>query len=232
MEKDFDFTEAITPYLSGLRHFCMKLTSGSMWEADDLVQETLIKLNRLLSKDRHRQINFSFIRRVATNAWIDQYRKNKLLEVPLTEDGQIIFYDHSFSVRESMEVLTENLTPHQLIIFILIDVFAFSAKEVSFFLRSTEGAVKEALKRARSRLQHQGTTRNHKHTDQQNSSLWLESLMSAFREGNPYAICNAYFASMASGVKLKDISRENNIFFFTVRDPDGHFISFSSEFMM
>jgi RNA polymerase sigma-70 factor (ECF subfamily) len=188
MKKDLDFTKTITPHLSGLRHFCMKLTSGSMWEADDLVQETLIKLNRFLSKDRHRQINFTFIRKVATNAWIDQYRKNKLLEVPLTQDDQIMFNDYSFSVRESMEVLTEKLTPHQLIIFILIDIFAFSAKEVSFFLRSTEGAVKEALKRARNRLQHKGAIRKHKHTNQHHSSQWLENLLSAFREGNPLCL--------------------------------------------
>jgi DNA-directed RNA polymerase specialized sigma24 family protein len=55
------------PYLQA---YCHKLT-GSSWDADDLVQETLMKLYMSLCKDEERQVTMAYLCRIAKNTWID-----------------------------------------------------------------------------------------------------------------------------------------------------------------
>ncbi|WP_082386266.1 RNA polymerase sigma factor [Rossellomorea vietnamensis] len=61
--------------------YCLKL-SGSPWKAEDLVQETLLKIYRLKKQDPGREFTLSFLYKVAKNLLIDGKRKKKdILEV-------------------------------------------------------------------------------------------------------------------------------------------------------
>ncbi|TMV49024.1 RNA polymerase sigma factor [Paenibacillus mesophilus] len=149
------FIEIISPFRSQLWHYCRKLT-GSPWDAEDLLQDTLLKSFASLSALSHRQQPLqtkSFLFRVATNHWIDQCRRMK---VKLEEYAEEHLYESeaadSIEVSEALEVLVHHLTPKQAAVFILMESFSFTAKETAELISATETAVNAMLHRARANL--------------------------------------------------------------------------------
>ena|SRR5690625_6547681 len=74
------YWETVAPYRSELWNYCRKIT-GSPWDAEDLLQDTLLKAFASLSALSHRAQPIqtrAYLFRVATNHWIDQCRKNKV----------------------------------------------------------------------------------------------------------------------------------------------------------
>lgn len=151
------FMEAISPYRSQLWNYCRKLT-GSPWDAEDLLQDTLLKSFASLSAISHRQQPLqikSFLFRVATNHWIDLCRRMKVgldeyVEEEHPYDPNIV---DSLEVSEALQLLVHHLTPKQAAVFILMESFAFTAKETAELISSTETAVHAILFRARANLQ-------------------------------------------------------------------------------
>ncbi|GMK41233.1 hypothetical protein PCCS19_42890 [Paenibacillus sp. CCS19] len=202
------------------------------------MQDALTKAVVALEQDPRRQLNRSFLFRIAKNAWIDRYRRERkrhgdssfdeahLKVVPFTVDSGL--------ARELLEQLAESLNPRQMVLVILIDAFAFTAAESAELLRMTEGAVKEGLKRARRRLQsftdgdRHNIGRNYGRSKKQNDPVMTASLfetfLQGFREGDAGMICRAYFSLAAQGVTIQKVSREAGRYSFTVRDPNGHLI--------
>lgn len=62
--------------INKLYKYCLKL-SGSSWAAEDLVQETMIKVYKLKASEPKREFNFSSLCTVAKNLFIDEKRKAK-----------------------------------------------------------------------------------------------------------------------------------------------------------
>ncbi|MEK6989304.1 sigma factor [Paenibacillus sp. FSL K6-1566] len=56
MAFDSEFSSLITPFVPLLRRYCLQLASGSSWDAEELLQESLIKLHRSLSRSQDRPI--------------------------------------------------------------------------------------------------------------------------------------------------------------------------------
>ena len=69
------FEELETTILK-LYKYCVKL-SGSTPEAEDLVQETLLKTYRLMKTDPERNLSMSFLYTIAKNLFIDGKRKSR-----------------------------------------------------------------------------------------------------------------------------------------------------------
>jgi RNA polymerase sigma factor (sigma-70 family) len=150
-----NYWKIVQPYRNQLWNFCLRLT-GKPWDAEDLLQDTLLKSFASLSALSHRQQNLqtkSYLFRVASNHWIDQCRKNgrlsnqEFIKVDLSED----FVD-PIEANEAILSLINNLTPKQAVVFILIESFNFKANEVAALLSSSEGAINGILHRARKKL--------------------------------------------------------------------------------
>jgi RNA polymerase sigma factor (sigma-70 family) len=82
IRKYFDqYCTIIEPYRKELWRYCYKIT-GSPWDAEDLYQDTILKLFTSLSSISHRNQVIhpkSFLYGVATNHWIDTCRKRKFI---------------------------------------------------------------------------------------------------------------------------------------------------------
>ncbi|WP_068778052.1 RNA polymerase sigma factor [Paenibacillus sp. GM2] len=143
-----------------LQKYCRSLT-GSVWEGDDLAQETWMKVWVYVQERPLAQahITRAFLYRAARNAWIDQGRRKRLdtvslpvepeqLEAPLSSYPP---YDPS-AFHHIMELMIQRFNPEQRTVLLLIDGLKFTAREVSGMLNMTEGAVKALLHRVRTKL--------------------------------------------------------------------------------
>lgn len=134
-------------YRPDLFSYCRKLTRSS-WDAEDLTQETLLKsLDQVASHKNPK----AYLFRIAKNAWIDQCRKQKE-EMELNEQVHGKCDKDLLCLTEALSLLIKKLSPLQCVIFLLRDVWSFSAQEVAERIGTTEGAVKSALHRARRNL--------------------------------------------------------------------------------
>lgn len=165
------FIESIEEYRSALWKYCMHLTSNT-WDAEDLVQETLMKTFVSLGQIKHPVIPKSYLFRIASNTWIDQHRKTRPITVgePLENDElEEMQSDRGLAVLEGIEVLLNSLTPKHVVVVLLMEVFDFSAKEVAEMLQTTNGAVHAMLSRARSKLK--SVTSNNQFESERKSQL-------------------------------------------------------------
>jgi RNA polymerase sigma-70 factor (ECF subfamily) len=144
------------PIRPRLYRYCLKLT-GSIFDAEDLLQETLLKgfgsvgsgifVNQTAPDSR------AYLCRIATNAWIDVQRRRMRAEraAAMTPDER--------TTRETPPVTTsagaalfERASPQERAAVVLKDVFDFSLKEIADLIQTSEGAVKTALHRGREKL--------------------------------------------------------------------------------
>jgi RNA polymerase sigma-70 factor, ECF subfamily len=159
-------TAAVTPetleqYRRELEVHCYRML-GSPQDAEDLVQETLLRAWRSLDRFERRASVRTWLYRIATNACLDEidarprrpapvlpYPDARLEEVaPATDDPAA-----RYALREGMELalLTaiQQLPGRQRAVLILRDVLGWSAPEVAALLDTSTAAVNSALQRAR-----------------------------------------------------------------------------------
>ncbi|WP_152655657.1 sigma-70 family RNA polymerase sigma factor [Oceanobacillus sp. CFH 90083] len=147
-----EFLHIIEEYRSDLWRYCRYLT-GSPWDAEDLVQETLMKAFASLGQIWQPLIPKNYLFRIATNTWLNQQRKNKFITDEFMEEiaeGETL--PAAFEVTEAIETLVQHLPLRQVVIVLLVDVFHFTARETAEMIITSEGAVKSALHRARAKL--------------------------------------------------------------------------------
>ncbi|GAB6928672.1 hypothetical protein JCM10914A_26550 [Paenibacillus sp. JCM 10914] len=230
--------ESLTLWLPELKRYCLKLTAGSNWDADDLIQECLIKLHNTLAASPERTLSKAYVYRVARNAWIDQYRKEVQTQpLPDGYEGER-YTESSYLTRENLEILTAALTAHQVVLIVLVDVFRYTAKEAALMIESTEGAVKETLKRARKRLQsihastkREGRTISPPRTGRM-SGEWLDSFIHAFQTANGFAVANTYLSMREADLTLQQVQRLGRTLYFTFQDPDGHWLTCTTAILL
>ncbi len=142
-----------------LYRYCLSLTRSEQ-EAEDLLQETLLKAE-VRRQRRGSHVNpEALLLRMAKNGWIDRLRRSALYrdivrqEMKRCEDR---IQDSEDKSRERMaaafHVLMRDLSPPQRIVLLLREVFGYSAAECAIYLETTEGAVKSLLHRARRALE-------------------------------------------------------------------------------
>lgn len=143
------FDEQAEAHRPDLWRYCYRLT-GSAWDAEDLVQETLTRAFARLARFWQPLEIRPYLFRVASNAYIDSLRSARVETAELAEPVAPV--PDPLETWGAVESLVELLPPRQRVVVLLTQVFAFTNAEAGAMLHMTEGAVKAALHRARATL--------------------------------------------------------------------------------
>ncbi|MFD1738058.1 sigma-70 family RNA polymerase sigma factor [Bacillus salitolerans] len=191
VRKQFD--EIVIPFRPELWRYCYRIT-GSPWDAEDLVQETLIKAFSSLAQLWQPINPKGYLFKIASNTWIDQCRKmkGKMDSIEMTSEPVYVEEYDSFAIEGAMEHLVIHLPPRQRVVLLLIDVFQFKAKEVGAIIGTTEGAVKSLLNRGRGKLKQlneQTLEGSHEPLTNEEKEL-INKYIQAFNRRDPDGIAN------------------------------------------
>ena len=160
------FALLIEPHRRALHLHCYRML-GSLHEADDALQETMLRAWQGSDRYEPRARLAAWLHTIATNVCLTALARRRSHPVELSED-----LDHlqpypdtlldDLVARETVELAfitaIQLLPPKQRAVLILRDVLGWSAKEVAEALEESVAAVTSALQRAR-----QGLHRAHRH---------------------------------------------------------------------
>lgn len=148
------FLEQVDELRPELHRFCRRL-SDSVWDAEDLVQETLLRAYGKLGWSYVEVLDLrAYLFRTATNTWLNECRKRGRAERPAESAPEPeASAPRSDEVREAMERMLHLLSPNERLAFVLKDVFAFDMDAIAGQLATSVGTVKSALFRARRKLE-------------------------------------------------------------------------------
>ena len=134
---------------------------GSAAEAEDVVQETLLRVHRTLEEGSRIESPRAFVATVATRLAIDQLRSARArresyagewLPEPLVTDPTDD-PEHEAEVADSLSlaflVLLESLSPEQRAVLLLHDVFDYGYDEIAEIVGKSEENVRQLAVRAR-----------------------------------------------------------------------------------
>jgi RNA polymerase sigma-70 factor (ECF subfamily) len=155
------FRRLVEPYRRALEVHCYRML-GSAHDAEDLVQETLLRAWRALDRFERRSSVDTWLYRIATNACLDELERRPRRPEPVQpfpddrlEEAASPVVDPAarYALREGMELafLTaiQQLPGRQRAVLILRDVLGWQASEAADLLDSTVASVNSALQRAR-----------------------------------------------------------------------------------
>jgi RNA polymerase sigma-70 factor (ECF subfamily) len=162
------FARIIEPYRRELRAHCYRM-AGSVHDADDLLQESLIRAWRGLAGFEGRASLRTWLYKVTTHACLDKLDRKTPRLLPLDlgpasdpqsigppiEDSAFVepapaeLYERREAVALALMVALQLLTPKQRAALILRDVVGMEASECAELLSVSVAAVNSALQRAR-----------------------------------------------------------------------------------
>jgi RNA polymerase sigma-70 factor (ECF subfamily) len=151
------YLDLVTPFRPQLHRYCRRLT-GEIWDAEDLVQETLLKGFATLGSFQHSIANpRGYLSRIATHLWIDTERRRRseaaMLAAEATDAAAAATaHPRRDDLRDAGARLLEALPPQERAALVLKEVFDLSLSDVAEMLSTSVGAVKAALHRGRGRL--------------------------------------------------------------------------------
>jgi len=218
-----------------LFRFCRMLT-GSDWDADDLVQETLIKLFSY-GKKASVPTAKAYVFRTAANAWFDMCRKKKVEVEAFPTDLELAAPQSRdlFEAEDRLGTLLRILSPSQAAVLLLVDVFQFTPKETAAMIESTEGAVRAMLHRSRERMrQFKPYAFGEDYLDRSNNFGYapaaplIERFLTAFRRNDFHEISRVYIEMTRNKVEVVRLEGTNK-FIFRFRDPEGNLCVVESE---
>src|SRR5262245_2940859 len=172
MSGDDSYVQQVEPHRAELRAHCRRIL-GSPDDAEDALQETLVRAWKGLARFEGRGSVRSWLYRIATNASLDVIRHRRLQLTPIDDDpgrdphegqreafelrdkrpGPDVRYERSESVALAFEAAERLLTSRQREVLILREVLGYSAVETADRLDTSVAAVNSAMQRARSRLE-------------------------------------------------------------------------------
>lgn len=134
---------------------------GSVSEAEDIVQEALLRLHVTLQQGQRIESPRAYVSTVVTRLCIDQLRSARVrresyvgewLPEPLVDDRRSDPADHA-EVADSLSlaflVLLENLTPEQRAAFLLREVFDYPYEQIAAIIGTGEDNTRQLVSRAR-----------------------------------------------------------------------------------
>jgi len=165
------FRELTDPYRRELEVHCYRIL-GSLQDAEDLLQETLLAAWRALDQFEERASVRAWLYRIATNrclnalrdsgrrpqapearraepVWLQPYPDVLLETVADPEPGLEARYEARESISLAFVAGLQHLPPQQRAILVLRDVLGFRAAEAAEMLDTSEAAVNSTLQRAR-----------------------------------------------------------------------------------
>jgi RNA polymerase sigma-70 factor (TIGR02957 family) len=134
---------------------------GSVSEAEDVVQEALLRVHRVLQAGEHIASPRAFVATVTTRLAINELRSARArrehyvgewLPEPIITDGRDDPSRHAESADSlsvAMLVLLESLSPEQRAVLLLHDVFGYGHKEIAGIVGKSEDNVRQLAARAR-----------------------------------------------------------------------------------
>jgi RNA polymerase sigma factor (sigma-70 family) len=189
------YDEFIEPYRADLWKYCRTMT-GSPWDAEDLLQETLLKAYASLPKYWQTFMTKSYLFRIATNIWLNQCRRKKMILDPeVIEESASAEVPDSLEIRDALALLSRTLPPMQCVALLLMEVFEFTASETALMLGRTEGGVKALLHRARSNIRKKQQNVSFAEEEGRASPLnpmLLDRFLEAFNDRNPDAVISLF----------------------------------------
>jgi RNA polymerase sigma-70 factor, ECF subfamily len=177
LSSEAEFRELVEPHLRALQVHCYRML-GSLQEAEDAVQETLLRAWRRHDTFGHRSSFRAWLYGIATNACLDALRRRRArtlpsLVVPPGDPSAVPapprtdipwlepYPDHLLeadpaeqlelreTVRLAFVAAVQQLPPRQRAVLLLRDVLGWSAAEVAELLDTSVASVTSALQRAR-----------------------------------------------------------------------------------
>ena len=162
------FVRVVSPYRNELHRHCYRMT-GSVDDADDILQETLFRAWRSLGTYAGRASFRAWLYRIATNRSIDTLGGKARKEVAVEWEGQEVGLEPMWlqpypdnnpadlterreHIATAFVVAIQRLPPKQRAALLLKDVLGFSVPDTSVALDTTEQAVNSALQRARANV--------------------------------------------------------------------------------
>ncbi len=201
------FEDLVRPYRRELAAHCYRML-GSLADAEDLVQDSLLRAWRGIDGFANHTSVRSWLYRIATNACLDFLRARPRREVPMDVSGphdpaaplpavnpevlwlepapaSLIGPEASLASRETVQLAfmtaLQQLPAVQRAAVLLADVLEWPVAEIAALLESTPAAVNSALQRARATLE--GRKRPGKPVD----PALLERYMQAWAHGDAAA---------------------------------------------
>ena len=164
------FRSLAEPYLRELRSHCYRML-GSLPDAEDALQETLLRAWRNRDRFEGRGTFRSWLYSIATNVSLSMATRRPverneggfthltpipdalLEEMSSSDDDPAARYDLHESVQLAFLAAIQVLPPKQRAVLILREVLGWSAREVADLLETTVASVNSALQRARATLE-------------------------------------------------------------------------------
>ena len=135
-------------------------------DAEDLYQETFIKVYRNINSFRFESEFFTWVYRILANQAFNYFRKSKRMTtvdpgendylwetIPADESSEADQATLNSSLREEIDRALLQLSPQQRVVFILKHYEGKKIKDIALILDCTEGTVKRYLFRATRKLQ-------------------------------------------------------------------------------
>jgi RNA polymerase sigma-70 factor (ECF subfamily) len=161
----FDYLDVVEPVRPKLHRYCLRLT-GSIWDAEDLVQDTLLRgFGQIGRADmsppgdpggpprRWFDKPQAYLSQIATNLWIDTRRRAQRETLSAEIEGGAEAPSRPVITKAAGAQLFARTAPQERAAIVLKDVFDFSLDEIATMLSTTPGAVKSALSRGRQKLE-------------------------------------------------------------------------------
>ena len=155
------FGKLTEPYRRELIAYCYRLT-GTLTEAEDMVQEAFLRAFRGLDSFEGRASLRAWLYRIAHNLCLNHVQRRPPVWQSLEEVGETGMQGRApdaaeagqerENVRLGFVALVQSLPPRQRAALVLRDVLGWSAEETARILETTVPAVKNALARARQTL--------------------------------------------------------------------------------
>jgi RNA polymerase sigma-70 factor (ECF subfamily) len=171
-----DFEAAVAPFRGELHAYCYRML-GSVHDADDALQDALLRAWRGLEAFEGRSSLRSWLYRIATNASLDliERRPKRVLPIELEGEEEPLWLEPypdppeaSYEQRESVELAfvaaVQHLPGTQRAALLLRDVLGFRAAEVASLLDTSVDSVNSALARARRELRERTPERSQQET--------------------------------------------------------------------
>ncbi|OBY76840.1 hypothetical protein BBG47_24840 [Paenibacillus sp. KS1] len=200
------FEELIEPHRQSLWRYCRYVT-GSPWDGEDLFQDTLLKAFATMAQIWHPLAVKSYLFRIATNTRIDGLRKKKIsMDTYVELDSNDIPEEtvDPLEVIEALEVLVQYLPQRQIAVFLLMEVYGFTAPDVAGMVRMSEGSVYAALNRARTNIRkHRNMLPEQIHQEkvEESNGMLLDTLLQALRDGDVDRILGMFEESIHNDAK-------------------------------
>jgi RNA polymerase sigma-70 factor (ECF subfamily) len=150
-QRQSDFEALVAPHAAGLLRFARRLCGGTA-EAEDVVQETLLKAWRGIDGLRQDSNPRAWLFRILLNTWHSAGRRKaaRLIEMPL-RDAAGITRDILADAAELNQALSR-LPEQQRTVLLLAVVEGFTCREIATMLEVPVGTVMSRLSRARATM--------------------------------------------------------------------------------